>query len=121
MPVYQVPIIGPNGTGAGMITVNANDPGSAIQNASQGGNTPNGQPTCVSGCNPPAGGSGGGGSGTGTGGATGTGAGTGGTGHSTPSSASGGFTDQITSWIQKNPMPAVGIAAIAGILLSRMR
>lgn len=44
MPVYNVPIIGPDG-GAGTIKVNARDPESAVENASQGGNTPTGGAT----------------------------------------------------------------------------
>lgn len=43
MPVYNVPIMGADGT-PGTIKVNANDEASAYENASQGGNTPTGAP-----------------------------------------------------------------------------
>jgi hypothetical protein len=46
VPKYQVPITGPDGT-SGTITVNASDEAAAIENASQGGNTPSGGATQV--------------------------------------------------------------------------
>ncbi len=45
MPLFTVPINGPNGSGAGTIQVNASDAQAAVQNAYQGGNTPTGPAT----------------------------------------------------------------------------
>jgi hypothetical protein len=45
--LYNVPIMGPGGSGAGTIQVVANNPQAAYQNAYQGGNTPTGPATPV--------------------------------------------------------------------------
>lgn len=44
--LYNVPIVGPDGT-AGTIQVVAHDPASAVQNATQGGNSPTGAAVAV--------------------------------------------------------------------------
>jgi hypothetical protein len=49
MPTFTVPISGPNGSGAGTITVNASDATAAAINAQQGGNTVTGTPVAAGG------------------------------------------------------------------------
>ena len=64
--LYNVPISGPNNSGAGTIQVNANSPEAAVQNASQGGNTATGGATAVGAQTTSSGGGGGGGGGGGS-------------------------------------------------------
>jgi len=49
MPLFNVPILGPGGSGAGTIQVNASDATAAAINAQQGGNTVTGTPVLVGG------------------------------------------------------------------------
>lgn len=118
--LYNVPIMGPNNSGPGTIQVDATDAASAVENAHQGGNTPTGDPVCVSGCGGPS-----------TSSAP--------SSPSAPSTADTAAaaakvkaaadaaaaaknpTAQMTAWIKANPMLAVGGGLIAAILLTGKR